>query len=266
MPDSAFDTMIQYGTIGFFTIVVLVILLVFASTTDMGRMMLPNSVHDAVSKLLPNSWITEATVVDAGRFDVQVAGATRLKTVHVRRSGNMTIAWTFDKDQPCPQKGTYSFVDSDHNLTTASNAKPTPAGIQARIETALDETLVKKDFHPVQRTEAGILITAFAAIENPVAVEALEDQLGRDDNTEWKAAVRTAMQHGGAKNPTTIANGSILLSVFEADKHRVLWRAAAIGKIAVDVSEAERERRIRSAVSDMLRQFPPAKPIQTAST
>lgn len=255
--DEFFNTLIQFGTVGFVTLVMLVLFMVIGSATPIGRAMLPESVTDVVTKLLPRTWIADVVATDDGRFELQVQGASRLKTVHVHHREDFTIACTYDTEQQCPQAGSYSFSEFRHNLRPGAASEPMPDMVRERIDSALRETLAAKQFLPIGGDTSDVLVSVFVAIEDEVPVDSLTDSFDRNNNAEWKAAVTTAMRHDGVQNPATIANGSILLDIIDSHSMQVLWRSAAIGKIVVDVTDLERERRIWLTVSEMLKAFPP---------
>ena len=96
MPTDFVQTLTQFGTILAIVIIGIVLLAVCASGTSLGRALLPQAVTDVVSKLLPQSLITDATATDYGEFQLDVSGNTRLKKVHVHRGDGMTIAWAYD--------------------------------------------------------------------------------------------------------------------------------------------------------------------------
>ena len=251
------ETLTQFGIALIVVVVVVSLFAVFASGTALGRALLPKTVTDAVSKLLPYAFITDAVATDANAFQLKVKGSDRLKIVHIHRGSEATIAWTFDESQDCPPTGTYAFAEFRHNLNRDSNWSIDPESIRIRIETALREALASKQFFPAPQNEADILVSVFAVIEDEVSVTSLNDAFERQNNTEWKKAIGTALKHDGIHNPTTLACGSITIDLFDSQSMRELWRAVAHGKIVMQVSEAERMRRTKLAVNEMLKEFPP---------
>ncbi len=254
------QTLLQYASVAFLSLVALIVLMIVLNATDLGRTMLPNSVAEVLSKLLPHSLIEGVRVTGAGQFELRVQGAERLKTVHVLQTGSGTIAWTYDEERRCPQSGTFAFTDFRHNLRTDTESPINPDLMRSRIAHALNRVLDVKGFSPASHDEADIRVSVFAAIEREVSIGDLHETLAGSDITEWKAAIRTAVQHDGAQNPATLAAGSLLINVLDTESGESLWRAATFGKFVVDVSEGERERRITLAVSEMLGSFPPKSP------
>lgn len=108
MPNDFVQTLTQAGTIAAIFIGGVILLAVLSSGTSIGRAMLPQTVNDAVSKLLPWSHITDASATATGEFQLQVSGNTQLQTVNVRHAQDMTIAWTFDPAAESPPKPGHS--------------------------------------------------------------------------------------------------------------------------------------------------------------
>jgi len=250
------ETITQFGVMIAFVVIVIVILAVCASGTSIGRFMLPRAVTDVVSKLLPQSFITDAEATDYGEFQLDVSGNTRLKKVHVHRGDGMTIAWAYDESIEFPQAGTYAFSSFQHNLKADSALKP--QRVKARIEKALADTLTSKKFQPTTTDAADIWISVFGALEDEASLQAILESFDRPDDDEWQEAIRTAMAHGRDEETTLLGRGSLVLDIFDSRTTEVLWRAAAISNMLVDVEGSEKERRTGVAVAEMLRRFPPS--------
>ncbi|QDV24192.1 hypothetical protein [Aureliella helgolandensis] len=114
------ETLTQFGVIIAIAIFVIVMLAMGASGTSIGRYMVPQAVIDVMSKLLPSSFITDATATAYGDFQLDMSGNARLKKVNVHRSDGMTIAWAFDPTIEFPQTGTFALNSFRHNLKSSS--------------------------------------------------------------------------------------------------------------------------------------------------
>ncbi|MCM2369442.1 DUF4136 domain-containing protein [Aporhodopirellula aestuarii] len=251
------EAITQFGVMLAFGIIVIVMFAVFASGTSIGRFLLPRAVTDVVSKLLPQSFITDAEATATGDFILQVSGTQRLTSVHVHRGVEMTIAWAYDESIEFPQTGTYAFSSFQHNLKANSALKPQK--VKARIEKALADTLTSKQFQTSETGAADIGISVFGALEKEVSLQAITETFDRPDDDEWREAIHTAMTHGRDEEVTTLGRGSLVLDIVDSRTKEVLWRAAAISNMLVDVSDTEKERRMGVAVSEMLRRFPPSR-------
>ncbi len=116
--NSIVESITQFGVMIAIVVIVAVMLATTASGKSITRFLLPRAVTDVVSKLLPRSLVTDAKATDFAQFQLQVSGTAHLKTVHVRRLAEMTIAWTYDESIEFPQTGMYAFNRFRHNLKT----------------------------------------------------------------------------------------------------------------------------------------------------
>lgn len=144
-----------------------------------------------------------------------------------------------------------------HNLKPGSSI--VPEKFEARVRQALIETLAPRQFVPSESAAADICINIFGAIEDEISVEDLGGAFGSPDRREWTSAVETALTHGAGETVTTIARGSLVLEVIDPKSTQVLWHAAAMADIVVEVDDAEKYRRTQFAIAEMLRKFPPAR-------
>ena len=238
-----------------FIVVVLVIIIFGSAGTSLGRALLPRSVTDAVSKLLPQALIRDATANVDGETIVLVGSQADPKTVHVRRRDGMTIAWTYATTTQFPHSGTFAFTSFQHNLKPGST--DTPAKVKARVQNALTDALAPKQFQPAERDVADIWISVFGALEGEVKLENIGEAFNEPDGHEWGTALRIALTHDSIDQATTFARGSLMLEVVDSRARHVLWQAVAMADIVVDVSESERDRRIREAIGEIFKKFPP---------
>jgi len=257
MQHDLIETLIKFGTISGVIIFGMILLAVLGSGTSMGRAMLPRSVTDAASSLLPWSRITDAIATGDGDFRLKVAGNAQLQTVYVRSVRDMTIAWTFDPAAESPQTGTYAFTRLRHNLKQGS--KIVPEEFEARVRQALIEVLAPKQFYPADLPAADLCISVFGAIENEVAVQDLGAAFDRPNDREWTSAIATALSQNVGEKITTIARGSLMLDVVDRRSSQVLWHALAVASFVVELSDAEKYRRTQAAIAEMLRKFPPRR-------
>ncbi len=143
-----------------FIVVMLIIIVLGSAGTPIGRAMLPRSVTDAVSKLLPRVLILDATANADGETIVIVGDQSNPKNVHVRRGDGRTIAWTYDAATQFPRSGTFAFTSFRHNLKPGSTV--VPENVKAHVENALTDVLAPKQFLPAERDVADVWIRVFA--------------------------------------------------------------------------------------------------------
>ena len=252
--DALGDGLIQFGAILAIAVIAIVVFAVCAAGTSAGRAFLPRTITDVVSKLLPGRIITDVAAPGLGEFQVEVQGKGQSRTVHVRRRDGMTIAWTYDVTASFPQSGTFAITALQHNLTPKSAVAP--ENFKARVQQALTDVLEPKRFQPAPPEIANMWITVFLAIEDEVTLETLSEAFNQPDGHEWGTALRTALQYDSVGDVATLARGSLVLNVVDSRSAKVLWHAAAMADIVVDVTQEERERRTRKAITEMLLWFP----------
>lgn len=254
MSDEILRALIQFGIFIAIILVAIVALALCASRTSLGRAVLPRAVTDVVARLLPRSFVEAASATGSDEFQLRVSGAARLKTVQVRRRDGMTIAWTFEQGSGPPRAETFAFTRFRHKVSPGSQVDPEE--VRTRILGALVDTLAAKRIEPAAEETADIWITVVAALEDEISLAALEETLVDPDRHDWVAAIRTAAEHG-ASGGDTIGRGSLVLDAVDSQSGKVLWRAAAIADIVVEVSDSEKDSRVGRAIAEMFRNFPP---------
>lgn len=209
---------------------------------------------DVVSLLLPEGRVSHAPASVSGAVEIEVEGAATLRTVHVRHRPPVTVAWTCDSQLPMPDGRTFSLQSFDHNLDAESEWDA--AAEQAFAVQSITLALAPKGFEH-KADEFDLAIRMFASIRDRISVDELGDAFAGPDNTEWKRALGTALQHN-THRPAVIAKGSLVLDVVDVATGNVLWRAAAVADVASDDAPAARRQRTEQAISQMLEHFPPA--------
>lgn len=257
MNEESLELLVEFGMVAFAAVLLIILLVLVASSTSLGRAVLPDSVVDIASRLLPQAVITDAEANFEGEFRLQVRGAMKLKTIQVHRSQGVMTAWAFDPDVDCPQSGTFALYGFSYDIDEPGPAFDSSA-LERRVSSAVTEVLNSKNFTLADASTADILVRISAAFENVLPLDNLGSSLGHQGNREWQLALATALKHAEGSDGSTIAKGSLLLYLTDARTQKTVWRAAAVGKIVVDVGEPERARRVLAAVEGMLRRFPPS--------
>ena len=236
-------------------VAVIVVIAVCLSGTSIGHHFLPRAVRDVVLKVLPRAMISDTALHGVGEFQIKVSDLGQYKTVNVRRLKGAVFAWTYDSSAEFPRAGKFAFSGLRHNLKTDSVTAP--ERIEALVQQALVEVLQPKGFKPADVDSADILITVFGALEDEATLNTISEALDEPEGHQWAAALRNALQHEDVDEVATFARGSLVLHVIHARSTKVLWRAAAMADLVVDVSEKEQKRRTKVAITKMLERFPP---------
>lgn len=255
---SVVEIIAQNLLVVFVLVIAIVLLAVLFSGKSMSRLLLPRPVDEAVAKLLPRGLISDAAAKPSGEFQVQVKVGGKPQTVFVKRLAGATFAWAYDPTEECPASGSFAFTGLRHNLRSDSAISPTE--VEHCIERALNDVMAAQDFQTAEVEEATIWIDIFGALEDEFSLDTIPEVFDESDREDWAAALRTALQHDNVGDVAIFARGSLLLHVLDSKSQRVLYRAATMFHIVVDVNEDERERRTREAITQMLQHFPPPKP------
>ena len=234
-------------------LLVVVVILLLGSQTSIGVAMLPEAVSDAVRQLIPRSLISDTTLSAQGEFDVLVNQAGGNIPVHVRQRNGMTFAWMDNSPINVPSPGTYAFSGWHHDLPVGSPINADK--LKARIDVALQEALAPLGFTPASAESATIQISVFAADEDVVSLDTVTDAFNEPDGHQWATALQEAVQHDKVGEFRQFARGSLLLDVTKTDSGVWLRRAVGVADIVVDVSLAEKERRTRIAIKELLHNF-----------
>lgn len=236
---------------------VIVIMLFGASQTSIGSAMLPEGVSDAVRRLLPRSLISDANVSGLGEFEVTVNQAGAKIPVHVRQHDGMTFAWIDNAEEAVPNYGTYLFSGWHHNICPDS---PVDAGkLKSRVDGALREAMATCGFTRAGAEVSTIEISVFVADEDVVSLDTVTEAFNEPDGRQWATALQEAVQHDDVGQNLTFARGSLLLDIRRTDSDAWLRRAVAVADIVLDVSPAEKERRMRVAITGLFQKFAPKK-------
>lgn len=236
---------------------VIVITLLCASQTSIGGAMLPEGVSDAVRRLLPRSLISDTNVNALGEIDVLVNQAGGKVPVHVRQHDGMTFAWLDNAAAEVPDHGTYAFSGWHQNVSPDS---PIDAGrLKSRVEVSLREALATCGFTPAVAEAAAIEISVFVANEDVISLDTVSEAFNQPDSRQWATALQEAVQHDDVGQNRIFARGSLLLDIRNANSDTWLRRAVAVADIFLDVSSAEKERRMRVAMTGLFHKFVPKK-------
>ena len=132
--------------------------------------------------------------------------------------------------------------------------------LEARIHNAVDAELQGKGYQ-LQSEAPDFLLAYHIAIDKKVSVTYLNDLYGYGPGSGWNYRHRR-MYYGF---PTTEAvayeydQGTLLIDVVRADNKQLIWRGSATDEVYLDSSPEVREKRLRHAVKEIFKQFPPEK-------
>jgi ABC-type glycerol-3-phosphate transport system substrate-binding protein len=137
-------------------------------------------------------------------------------------------------------------------VTAESDPAPVKRQVEPIIMQAVDEQLAKRNFTRAEE-RPDFFVTYYVLVTLGMSSQQLGQFL--PSLSEWGVPPFTA--------PTTslkiYPEGSLVLDVAAGSTDRVVWRGVAQSEVKPDASDAERTKRVRDAVKDLLEKFPPKK-------
>jgi ABC-type glycerol-3-phosphate transport system substrate-binding protein len=137
-------------------------------------------------------------------------------------------------------------------VTAESDPAPVKRQVEPIIMQAVDEQLAKRNFTRAEG-QPDFFVTYYVLVTLGMSSQQLGQFL--PSLSEWGVPPFTA--------PTTslkiYPEGSLVLDVAAGSTDRVVWRGVAQSEVKPDASDAERTKRVRDAVKDLLEKFPPKK-------
>ena len=236
-------------------VVALLLIVVAGKSKSLSVVMLHREVGEAVQKARPGASITKVEVEGPGDLRIIVQDQGDGHQLRVVNSGKFTAAIGHDPIWPSPRSGTYSF---DQPLSARSN--DVEAGelleMRERIETAINAALPARGFHRIAAGRPDVLVAYYAATDGPLSAAQLQESHGNAD-ADWMIRTGTGKGGSGDDSPPVYEKGSLILDVLEPASRRLVWRAAVVACIVMDVPAETKDRRVQEAVELALRFFPP---------
>jgi len=127
--------------------------------------------------------------------------------------------------------------------------------IDAPFRTTVDQALAARGLkHAPEGTMADCFLVYYAAFGTTINANVLGEHYAY--LTGWGSP-----QVGGT--PTTalrvLEQGTVVLDMLDREKKVAIWRATATGAVDRDQTEQQRAKRLKEAVADMFKKFPPGK-------
>jgi len=162
---------------------------------------------------------------------------------------------------------TFSFLPISDNVVsdarTSKGGKITPEHIQFfhnHIRKTIAERLRKKGLHKVSKGQADILIAYRANVKNEWEYKTRFDlgalnPIGTDSFDDWDAT--PLFGDPIAYKELTVNMGSLTLAILDSHSFKPIWKGKAQTKIDMDVTWKVRQKRIETAVTKILNEYPP---------
>lgn len=138
-------------------------------------------------------------------------------------------------------------------LTKDDDPEPTRKRFEPTVMAAVEEMLGKKGFRKAGPGEAPDFLVAYFAL---ISVNTSGQTLGQflPGTVSWGLPPFDAV----ATSLKIYEQGSLVLDVMAPDR-KPMWRGVARAEVHRDRPDAERSKRIREAIGDLVAKFPPKK-------
>lgn len=155
----------------------------------------------------------------------------------------------FDQEADFGKLSTYTWV----------KGRPVPApGMDAYIQSSIDQDLKKSGWKKVSPEQADAFITYYAAGNTDFSVSGLDDPLfssvggvALDNWTVWYSGPSFA------STARFIRKGSLSVQIFDKSKHRLIWTATAEGTVKERMDK--KLDQLDKVTTKMFKDFPPQR-------
>lgn len=117
------------------------------------------------------------------------------------------------------------------------------AVIDERVRAAIERDLAARRFKKVEKERPDYLITYYAALDKPIASDAIT----------YAAGVPTA-----AKAVASYPQGSLVIDVLDAKTGKLIWRGVGRRVFNAEQTPEDRKQRIDAAVASVVDEFAPS--------
>ena len=147
---------------------------------------------------------------------------------------------------PVPRSGTYDF-DTKLFKLNYSEGDVDLAVIDDRITRVLEKELKKKGFRRVDE-RPDVIVSYAVAVDAPLSGSDLNSAYADGQDIQFPEPV----DHGGMN----YHQGALILDFVSASSRQHLWRGAIMAEIRMNVTEREKDQRVRNGVRALLEYFP----------
>ncbi len=164
------------------------------------------------------------------------------KTVVPQTFSNVSVRTSCSPDAKFPINSKYAFVEfASDNIQDSEIDK-----IDKRIQTALDNELKKKGYKPGEYGDINFFVDYNLLIQQKIDVLIAKSKA---EGNQWISAVLV---------PNDYVSGALLVQIIDAKSIEPIWLGLFNADMAIkSVSEHEKQQRVRYAVHELLKTFPP---------
>jgi hypothetical protein len=185
--------------------------------------------------------------------------AVGLLTAAVVQAAGVKVKTEYDRNAAFPALRSYSWLPTPpYQTQTSPDAKDrflSPELIDAPLRATVDQALAAKGLKLVpEGSTPDCFLVYYAAFGVAINANVLGEHYAYI--TGWGSPFI-----GGT--PTTalrvLEQGTVVLDMLNREKKVAIWRATATGAVDRDQTDQQRARRLKEAVGDMFKKFPPGK-------
>ena len=172
---------------------------------------------------------------------LMLSGCNSNQAVKPATISDISVVTTYDPQVKIPRSGVYVFVRMEpENLT------PEATLISKRIRAALKDEFKAKGYKPYKDSKVDLLVDYTIVAQQSVNIIAQRSQVA---GREWMTVVGV---------PDNFITGSVVVDIMDAKALEPVWRGVVNANIATaPVSEEEKQKRVKYAIQQLLRTFPP---------
>jgi hypothetical protein len=150
--------------------------------------------------------------------------------------------WSWHPDGP----GVFRMV-----VTANDDVAPVKARFAPILEQAIPEELGKRGLHPATAAPPDLYVTYYALITAGTQTQTMGQFL--PSFAQWGIP----MFPPATQSLRVIEQGSLVIDLISPGEKATVWRGAAQAELHQDKPDEERNRRLREAVRELLRKYPP---------
>ena len=185
--------------------------------------------------------------------------AVVVMTVTVVQAAGVKVKTEYDRSANFSGLRSYSWLPTPPYITQISpevgDKFLSQDVIDAPLRATVDQALAAKGLKPAaDPAAADCFLVYYAAFGTTINANVLGEHYAYI--TGWGSPLVGA-------TPTTalrvLEQGTVVLDMLNRDKKVAIWRATATGAVDRDQTDQQRARRLKEAVGDMFKKFPPSK-------
>jgi hypothetical protein len=166
---------------------------------------------------------------------------------------SITVSYDYDPTAKLAAYRTYDWMPGPQEAT--GDRRIDNSLIDIRVRTIVDGQLAMKGYSKPASDQPDFYVTYHASLKDLMKLSAQTDYygygVGERSGGGWPGGNRTTT------DVQTYKEASLILDVLDVATRRLVWRGIAEGEAKPGATPEEKQVRIRTAVHEMLKHFPP---------